>query len=270
MKESKRQRHLASGEEDTARSSNGCRNPQRGARWGDGQGNSAAPNAGVPDGDGTKRSVHQPVRVLFENCLWALLPQAVPSCREWQDTHVSVELDNVTSIKCGKVAVSRSTRVSLLGARFFDKAEEAGTSLTFKHLAGEANVVADELSRRASSHADWQLNRQVFQQLRNRVVPRRGFIRKCTQHADSQLPQLQLRSPSARMRRVPAELVEPRSAFFAGLKLKRLWLWWCSTVAALARSVAEHSNRNVTDLDREKQKRGGFGKKSNCYYRIPV
>ena len=102
----------------------------------------------------------------FENCLWALLPQAVPNRRDWRNTHVSVELDNVTSIKYGKVAVSRSIRMSLLGARFFDKVEESGISLTFKHLAGEANVVADELSRRASSHVDWQLDRQVFQQLR--------------------------------------------------------------------------------------------------------
>ena len=102
----------------------------------------------------------------FENCLWALLPQAVPNRQDWKDTHVSVELDNVTSIKYGQVAVSRSIRMSLLGARFFDKVEAAGISLTFRHLAGEANVVADELSRRASSHADWQLDRGMFKQLR--------------------------------------------------------------------------------------------------------
>ena len=102
----------------------------------------------------------------FENCLWALLPQAVPNRQEWKNTHISVELDNVTSIKYGRVAVSRSIRMSLLGARFFDKVEEAGISLTFQHLAGEANVVADELSRRASSHADWQLDRALFKQLR--------------------------------------------------------------------------------------------------------
>jgi hypothetical protein len=109
----------------------------------------------------------------FENCLWALLPQAVPKRQDWKNTHISVELDNVTSIKYGRVAVSRSIRMSLLGAKFFDKVEEAGISLTFQHLAGEDNTVADELSRRASSHADWQLDRQVFRQLQRafRVSP---------------------------------------------------------------------------------------------------
>jgi hypothetical protein len=67
----------------------------------------------------------------FENCLWALLTQAVPNRQDWRETHVSVELDNVTSIKHGQVAVSRSMRMSLLGARFFDKVEAAGISLTF-------------------------------------------------------------------------------------------------------------------------------------------
>ena len=41
----------------------------------------------------------------FENSLWALLPQAVPDKNLWKQVHVSVELDNVTSIKYGRVAV---------------------------------------------------------------------------------------------------------------------------------------------------------------------
>ena len=62
----------------------------------------------------------------FENSLWALLPQAVPDRNLWKQVHVSVELDNVTSIKYGRVAVSISIRMSRMGARFFDKVEEVG------------------------------------------------------------------------------------------------------------------------------------------------
>ena len=98
----------------------------------------------------------------FENTLWSLLPEAVPDKTQWNKVHVSVELDNVTSIKYGRVAVSRSIRMSLLGARFFDRVEACGISLTFRHLAGELNVCADELSRRAHTHADWKLDRRSF------------------------------------------------------------------------------------------------------------
>ena len=101
----------------------------------------------------------------FENTLWSLLPEAVPDRTKWPKVHVSVELDNVTSIKYGRVAVSRSIRMSLLGAKFFDRVEACGISLTFRHLAGELNVCADELSRRAHTHADWKLDRQLFRQI---------------------------------------------------------------------------------------------------------
>lgn len=109
----------------------------------------------------------------FENCLWALLPQAVPNKKDWSSVHVSVELDNVTSIKYGRVAVSRSLRMSLMGARFFDKVERAGISLSFRHLAGEANVEADALSRMAHTHADWKLDPTLFSKVRQlfRVKP---------------------------------------------------------------------------------------------------
>ena len=81
----------------------------------------------------------------FENSLWALLPEAVPDRNLWKQVHVSVELDNVTSIKYGWVAVSRSIRMSRKGASFL--VEAVGLSLSFRHLAGERNVEADRLSR---------------------------------------------------------------------------------------------------------------------------
>ena len=108
----------------------------------------------------------------FENTLWALLPVAVPDRTQWKNVHVSVELDNVTAIKCGRVAVSRSLKMSLLGARFFDRVQEAGIVLSFRHLAGARNVRADELSRQAHSHADWKIDRNLFRQIR---VSLRGF-----------------------------------------------------------------------------------------------
>jgi hypothetical protein len=101
----------------------------------------------------------------FENPLWALLPEAVPDRNLWKHVHVSVELDNVTSIKYGRVAVSRSIRMSRMGARFFDKVEEVGLSLSFRHLAGEKNVEADGLSRQPCTHADWKLNKGLFSKI---------------------------------------------------------------------------------------------------------
>ena len=101
----------------------------------------------------------------FENSLWALLPEAVPDRSLWKQVHVSVELDNVTSIKYGRVAVSRSIRMSRKGASFFDKVEAVGLSLSFRHLAGERNVEADRLSRQRSTHADWRLNRGLFRKI---------------------------------------------------------------------------------------------------------
>jgi hypothetical protein len=98
----------------------------------------------------------------FENPLWALVPQAIPDRSMWKHARISVELDNTTSIKHGRVAVSRSLKISLKGARFFDKLENSQRSLSFRHLAGVLNVEADELSRRASTHADWKLAPRLF------------------------------------------------------------------------------------------------------------
>lgn len=101
----------------------------------------------------------------MENCLKALVPQAVPDRSLWHLIHVCVELDNFASVKYGRVAVSRSLRMSLKGARFHDWKESVKLQVTFKWLAGHLNVVADQLSRRMSTHIDWQLHRWVFRQL---------------------------------------------------------------------------------------------------------
>jgi hypothetical protein len=64
----------------------------------------------------------------FTNCLWALLPQAVPDRSLWFQVHVAVELDNTTAIKCGTCAVSRSIKMSEKGAEHFE------TIASFSHL----------------------------------------------------------------------------------------------------------------------------------------
>ena len=56
----------------------------------------------------------------MENCLKALVPQAVPDKSKWHLIRVCAELDNFASVKYGRVAVSRSLRMSLKGARFHE------------------------------------------------------------------------------------------------------------------------------------------------------
>ena len=100
----------------------------------------------------------------FTNCLWALLPQAIPDRSLWPQVHVAVELDNTTAIKYGTCAVSRSIKMSEKGAEYFDEKERHQLSVTLTHLAGELNVESDGLSRRQSNHIDWQVNVELIQQ----------------------------------------------------------------------------------------------------------
>jgi hypothetical protein len=100
----------------------------------------------------------------FTNCLWALLPQAVPDRSLWSQVHVAVELDNTTAIKYGTCAVSRSIKMSEKGGEYFDEREKHQLSVSLTHLAGVLNVEADESSRRQSNHIDWQVNVSLIQQ----------------------------------------------------------------------------------------------------------
>jgi hypothetical protein len=78
----------------------------------------------------------------------SLLPHAVPES-DWSRTHVSCELDNTTAIKYARVAVSRSLRMSRIGAKFYDWEETTGLQLSYRHLRGVYNTEADSLSRHA-------------------------------------------------------------------------------------------------------------------------
>ena len=100
----------------------------------------------------------------FTNCLWALLPQAVPDRSLWPQVHVAVELDNTTAIKYGTCAVSRSIKMSEKGAEYFDERERHQLSVSLTHLAGVLNVEADASSRQQSTHIDWQVNVHLIQQ----------------------------------------------------------------------------------------------------------
>jgi hypothetical protein len=102
----------------------------------------------------------------FTNCLWALLPQAIPDRSLWSQVHVAVELDNTTAIKCGTCAVSRSIKMSEKGAEYFDEKERHQLSVSLTHLAGVLNVEAGASSRQQSTHIDWQVNVHLLQQAR--------------------------------------------------------------------------------------------------------
>lgn len=101
----------------------------------------------------------------MQNTLQALLPVAIPDKTLWPTVHISVELDNLTSVKYGTVAVSRSIKMSEKGAAFFDWKELHGLAVSFRWLAGRLNVRADQLSRRLSNHVDWQLHPWLFRQV---------------------------------------------------------------------------------------------------------
>ena len=100
----------------------------------------------------------------MSNTLQALLPVAIPNKKLWPSVHVAVELDNLTSVKYGTVAVSRSIKMSEKGTAFFDWKEQHGLQVSFRWLAGRLNARADQLSRRISNHVDWQLHPWLFHQ----------------------------------------------------------------------------------------------------------
>ena len=76
----------------------------------------------------------------------SLLPLAVPRS-QWHLVHLQCQLDNVAAIKHGKVGVSRSLGMSMLGAGYFDWRETHRLSTGFQFLAGALNVASDTLSR---------------------------------------------------------------------------------------------------------------------------
>ena len=94
----------------------------------------------------------------------SLLPHAVPKS-DWSRTHVSCELDNTTAIKYARVAVSRSLRMSRIGAKFYDWEETTGLQLSYRHLRGIYNTEADSLSRHAWAELEWKLDPGLFLRL---------------------------------------------------------------------------------------------------------
>jgi hypothetical protein len=94
----------------------------------------------------------------------SLLPLAVPRSR-WHLVHLQCELDNVAAIKYGKVGVSRSLGMSILGADYYDWREKFRLSIGFQFLAGELNVESDGLSRWEMNHREWQLEPRLFREV---------------------------------------------------------------------------------------------------------
>jgi hypothetical protein len=94
----------------------------------------------------------------------SLLPVAVPQ-HKWNQLHLNCELDNTTAIKYARVAVSRSRRMSKIGAAFYDWVERSSLQLSYRHLRGIYNTEADSLSRQAWAEVEWQLNRNLLQRI---------------------------------------------------------------------------------------------------------
>ena len=105
----------------------------------------------------------------------SLLPAAVPR-EQWNLVHLNCELDNTTAIKYARVAVSRSRRMSTIGAAFYDWVETSGLQLSYRHLRGIYNIEADSLSRHAWAEVEWQLNHDLLQRIQR--------IWQCLIHVD--------------------------------------------------------------------------------------
>ena len=91
----------------------------------------------------------------------ALLPIAVPRA-QWQQVHLSCELDNTVAIKYATVANSRSLKMSKVGARFFDWRERHQLQLSCRHIRGVLNTEADALSRYEWTPNDWRLDSSIL------------------------------------------------------------------------------------------------------------
>ena len=93
-----------------------------------------------------------------------LLPLALPP-EKWHLVHLQCELDNVAAIKYGKVGVSRSMGMSILGADYFDWRARHNLSVGFQFLAGVENIESDALSRVEMSHREWKLHPDLFRRI---------------------------------------------------------------------------------------------------------
>jgi hypothetical protein len=110
----------------------------------------------------------------------SLLPAAVPR-EQWKRVHINCELDNTTAIKYARVAVSRSRRMSQIGAAFYDWVESSGLQLSYRHLRGIYNIEADGLSRHAWAEVEWQLHRDLLQRIQDvAVLYPSGFVCQST------------------------------------------------------------------------------------------
>ena len=106
----------------------------------------------------------------FIHTVRSLLPIAEPDRSKWNLIHIHGRLDNTPSIKYGRVAVSRSLKMSKIGAAFYDwRIAQNLRSISLSHIPGVENVEADALSRTRSSHIDWKLNPIIFRRIARHV-----------------------------------------------------------------------------------------------------
>ena len=212
--ESKWKRHLTSGQGDTAQPSHRRRDAQRGIRWRDDSGTASFPDERVSDRTGTKGSVHQPVRV----CRFRKLPVGSAPASGSEETGLEEHPHISRARQRHKHQVRQGGSVSVdkdvsLGSEVFRQGRGSGdishvSTFSRRGQHGRGRVVsASQLTRGLAAGPTGVSSAAAGFS----GVAGRGLICKFQKQAGCQLFHLPLRSSSSGCRRIPAQLVEPRS-----------------------------------------------------------
>lgn len=127
--------------------------------------------------------------------------------------HVRVQTDSTTALFYVNKGAGRSYSMSALARPLWAAVRQAGFMLSAEHLAGSGNTVADALSRRRLSSADWTLSRRAFAMVNRRYGPL--TIDAFAEPHNAQLPRFASRYP------VPGAL--RRSGLWADFRRERVY-----------------------------------------------
>ena len=87
-------------------------------------------------------------------------------CREVQDSHVQLLMDNTTAVAyVNHMGGSTSSHMNDLARELWDWCITRNIWVSAAHIAGELNVEADRKSRHFSDKHEWMLNRKAFQDI---------------------------------------------------------------------------------------------------------
>ena len=84
--------------------------------------------------------------------------------------HILLQMDNSTAVAyVNKQGGTRSYGLSTEALKLWALALHAGCWITAKHIPGTSNTIADLASRQFTSHSEWTLDRDVFDQIAQRI-----------------------------------------------------------------------------------------------------